>query len=315
VLKLVKLGTPEKRPEIPVDCPVQVQDIMKAAWHNDPTVRPAFSELEKMLRRLDTNSMGPRVNGDADLQDANGLLNDVFPKHISDKLRKGEKIEPEHRECVTIFFSDIVGFTDICSMIDAGKVSHMLDRLYTAFDALSGEHKVFKVGTIGDAYMAVTNLVEDQPNDHALRIALFAFHAIEAANSTLIDPQRPEMGTIKIRVGFHSGPVVANVVGTRNQKYCLFGDTVNTASRMESNSEPGRIHCSDAAAKILKQQMSLADLRTLHVSCRGEIAIKGKGTMTTHWVSRGKLESLPRLLPLPGISIYIYILYTLYMYV
>jgi len=304
VLKMVKLGTPEKRPEIPVDCPVQVQDIMKAAWHNDPTVRPAFSELEKMLRRLDTNSMGPRVNGGADLQDANGLLNDVFPKHISDKLRKGEKIEPEHRECVTIFFSDIVGFTDICSMIDAGKVSHMLDRLYTAFDALSGEHKVFKVGTIGDAYMAVTNLVEDQPNDHALRIALFAFHAIEAANSTLIDPQRPEMGTIKIRVGFHSGPVVANVVGTRNQKYCLFGDTVNTASRMESNSKPGRIHCSDAAAKILKQQISLADLRTLHVSCRGEIPIKGKGTMTTHWVSR-KLESLPLHLPLPGICMYV----------
>jgi serine/threonine protein kinase len=291
-------ATPEKRPEIPEDCPFQVQDIMKAAWHNDPTVRLSFSELEQLFRRLDTNSMGPRVNGGAEQ-----LLNDVFPKHISDKLRKGEKIEPEHRECVTIFFSDIVGFTDICSMIDASKVSQMLDRLYTAFDALSGEHKIFKVETIGDAYMAVTNLVEEQPNDHALRIALFAVHAIEAANSTFIDPERPEMGTIKIRVGFHSGPVVANVVGTRNQRYCLFGDTVNTASRMESNSLAGRIHCSDAAAKILKHQLSVADSRTLHVSCRGEIQIKGKGTMTTHWVSRGKVESLPLLLPLPGICI------------
>jgi class 3 adenylate cyclase len=232
--------------------------------------------------------MGPRVNGGAEQ-----LLNDVFPKHISDKLRKGEKIEPEHRECVTIFFSDIVGFTDICSMIDASKVSQMLDRLYTAFDALSDEHKIFKVETIGDAYMAVTNLVEDQPNDHALRIAHFAIHAIEAANSTLIDPERPEMGTIKIRVGFHSGPVVANVVGTRNQRYCLFGDTVNCASRMESNSQAGRIHCSDAAAKILKQQISRAGSRTLDVSCRGEIPIKGKGTMITHWVSRGKLLAVP----------------------
>ena len=296
-------ATPEKRPEIPEDCPFQAQEIMKAAWHNDPMLRPAFSELEKMLQRLDTNSMGPRVNGGGE-ENQTRLLNDVFPQHIADKLRKGEKIEPEHRECVTIFFSDIVGFTDICSMIDASKVSQMLDRLYTAFDALSGEHKIFKVETIGDAYMAVTNLVEDQPNDHALRIAHFAISAIEAANSTLIDPQSPEMGTIKIRVGFHSGPVVANVVGTRNQRYCLFGDTVNTASRMESNSEAGRIHCSDQAAKILKQQITLADSSTLNVSCRGEIAIKGKGTMKTHWVSRGKLLVVP--VPVPGTRFFIY---------
>ena len=288
-------ATPEKRPHISEDCPMQVQEIVKVCWNKDPVVRPAFSKLEHMLQRLDKSSMGPRgVNGGFQ-ETQSRLLNDVFPKHIADKLRKGEKIEPDYRECVTIFFSDIVGFTEICSMIDASKVSQMLDRLYTAFDALLDEHRIFKVETIGDAYMAVTNLVEDQPNDHALRIAHFAIHAIEAANRISIDPQRADMGTINIRVGFHSGPVVANVVGTRNQRYCLFGDTVNTASRMEANSEAGRIHCSDQAAKILHKQMILAGSKYLNVSCRGEIPIKGKGNMKTHWVSRGPGILLPLL--------------------
>lgn len=108
----------------------------------------------------------------------------------------------------------------------------MLDRLYSKFDTLSHTHDIFKVETIGDAYMAVTNLVKDQEQDHVARIARFAVDAIAAANNTLIDTEDPGRGSVNIRVGFHSGPVVADVVGSRNPRYCLFGDTVNTASRM-----------------------------------------------------------------------------------
>lgn len=207
------------------------------------------------------------------------LLFDVFPKHIAEALRSGRKVEPENHDCVTIFFSDIVGFTEISSVLDPMKISDLLDRLYNSFDALSHYHDVFKVETIGDAYMAVTNLTKKQP-DHCKRIAEFAIDAIRVANQTLVDKEDPTRGFVNIRVGFHSGPVVSNVVGSRNPRFCLFGDTVNTASRMESNSAPNRIHCSGASAELLKIQHP-----NLRLNPRGTIEVKGKGDMETFWVN------------------------------
>jgi class 3 adenylate cyclase len=179
----------------------------------------------------------------------------------------------------TIFFSDIVGFTTISSELDPRKVATLLDRLYTKLDALSRKHDVFKVETIGDAYMCASNLIKDQ-DDHAKRIAEFSIEAIAAANETAIDLDDPSKGVVNIRVGFHSGPVVADVVGTRSPRYCLFGDAVNTASRMESNSEVNRIHCSQAAAKLLAKQCP-----TMPLKSRGKINIKGKGMLHTYWVN------------------------------
>ncbi|CAB9525726.1 Receptor-type guanylate cyclase gcy [Seminavis robusta] len=184
------------------------------------------------------------------------------------------------------FLLDIVGFTKISSELEPRKIANMLDRLYTKFDGLSQEHDIFKVETIGDAYMAVTNLVKDQPGDHASRIANFAVDAIEAANETLINEDDPFMGHVDIRVGFHTGPVVADVVGSKNPRYCLFGDTVNTASRMESNSKKNRIHCSQAALDQLR-----IESYPLPIASRGFINVKGKGNMATYWVNEAGLPA------------------------
>ena len=285
VLKLICDPKVNKRPYVPESCPTQVKNLMSDCVLGNPDQRPTFEELDVRLKRLDVANIEPvKVHISHRIKERKSkrtdeLLFDVFPRHIAEALRDGRKVEPETREIVTIFFSDIVGFTEISSNLPPLKISDMLDRLYNTFDSLSRKYDVFKVETIGDAYMAVTNLVKDQP-DHTKRIAEFSIDAIEAAKATLIDVDDPSKGYVKIRVGFHCGPCVANVVGSRNPRYCLFGDTVNTASRMESMSHQYRIHCSKRAARLVKRQFPEVDLKK-----RGPVNVKGKGQMTTYWVN------------------------------
>jgi len=115
-----------------------------------------------------------------------------------------------------VVFSDIVGFTTISQTFTPQKVCDMLDRLYNALDECANKHKVFKVETIGDAYMGVTNLDGTQFETHVKDAAEFAVAIMEAASKILIDKDAPEKGCVKMRVGFHSGPVVSNVIGSLN---------------------------------------------------------------------------------------------------
>ena len=289
VLRQVADPAVNKRPQVPMACPPKVASIMTDCLVPDPNKRPSFEELDLRLRRLDVANVEPGTSmapfsSKRNMKDIlaarnEELLFDVFPRHVAEALRDGRRVEAEAFDCVTIFFSDIVGYTTISANLTPKKVSEMLDRLYLKFDALSSHHDVFKIETIGDAYMAVTNLASKQ-DDHVARLARFAMDAMEAAQETLIDIDEPDKGYVNIRVGFHSGPIVADVIGSRCPKYTLFGDTVNTAARMESNSLPGRIQCSDRSAELLQIQCP-----ELPIASRGKINIKGKGEMHTFWVN------------------------------
>jgi hypothetical protein len=127
--------------------------------------------------------------------------------------------------------------------------------------------------------MGVTNLEKHQQDTHVRQAARFAIDMVIEANKILIDEEVPEKGYINVRCGFHSGPVVSNVIGSLNPRYGLFGDTVNTSSRMESNSKANRVLCSEAAYTILAEQAPEISVRK-----RGKIAVKGKGDMVVFWV-------------------------------
>ena len=241
------------------------------------------SKLKGVVRaQILANSLGHnRTNAEVQHSRKNAaLLEEIFPPHIADALREGQRVPQEKHECVTIFFSDIVGFSAMSRDLSPEKVADLLDRLYTRFDDLTRLHDVFKIETIGDAFMAAANLVKDQSVSHTRRIAEFSIDAIRVANTTQIDRDDPSMGCLEIRVGFHSGPVTSGVVGTRLPKYGIFGDSVNIASRMESHSEPNHIHVSDTSARLLKKQAP-----GMAIMPRGTIDVKGIGRMNTYWVN------------------------------
>ena len=279
-----------KRPPVPPSCPTRIAEIMKECIDGNPEKRPSFEEIDMRIMRLDSENVEPcEVRFGHRTQKAKrasletNLINQVFPKHVADALMQGRKVEPDRVDMATMFFSDIVGFTTIASKISPEQVSDMLDRLYMKFDELSVKHDVFKIETIGDAYVGVCNLVKKQETDHAKRVAEFAMDTLKAASSTQILPEDSSMSYVRIRVGIHCGPLVARVVGSRNPRYCVFGDTVNTAARMESHSLPMRIHCSDRAQQVLNQQAPDIPLES-----RGEIPIKGKGDMATFFIEHEK---------------------------
>ncbi|KAK1121793.1 hypothetical protein K0M31_010104, partial [Melipona bicolor] len=183
------------------------------------------------------------------------LLHLIFPPDIAKRLWLGETIEAKTYPEVTMLFSDIVGFTEICSTATPMMVINMLQNLYEQFDSFCGQLDVYKVETIGDAYCVACGLHRNT-YIHAQQIAWMALKMIQACSHHLTHKGKP----IRMRIGIHTGMVLAGVVGKKMPRYCLFGHNVTLANKFESLSEPLRIHISPTTYVLLKYPISGFDL-------------------------------------------------------
>uniref|UniRef100_A0A8C9S112 Guanylate cyclase soluble subunit alpha-1 n=1 Tax=Scleropages formosus TaxID=113540 RepID=A0A8C9S112_SCLFO len=177
------------------------------------------------------------------------LLFTIFPGVVAQKLWQGQAVQAKKFDNVTMLFSDIVGFTAICSVCTPMQVVTMLNELYTRFDHECGELDVYKVETIGDAYCVAGGLHKESQT-HAVQIALMALKMMELSDEVMT----PTGEVIKMRIGLHSGSVLAGVVGVKMPRYCLFGNNVTLANKFESCSLPRRINVSPTTHRLLKER-------------------------------------------------------------
>ncbi|GAB6021265.1 hypothetical protein CHUAL_003879 [Chamberlinius hualienensis] len=272
---------------------------MQDCWSEEPDNRPDFRTIRNSLKGLSAG-LKPNIfdnmmaimekyalNLEGIVQErtqqlmeekkkTETLLHRMLPKPVAESLKLRGTVEAESFDMVTIYFSDIVGFTMLSAVSTPMQVVTLLNDLYTCFDKIIGHFGVYKVETIGDAYMVVSGLPIRNGDSHAREIASMALALVNKIKNFTITHRPGER--LKLRVGIHSGPCVAGVVGLKMPRYCLFGDTVNTASRMESTGEALKIHVSEACKNILDK------LGGFSLQERGFIAVKGKGDMRTFWL-------------------------------
>ncbi|XP_039592202.1 guanylate cyclase 2G [Polypterus senegalus] len=273
----------------PEKCSEGIATMLNSCWDENPDRRPCFSTIRRRLRDASPEShanildnmvnklekyanhleevVEERTNQlTIEKRKIDKLLSSMLPSFIAEQLMAGKSVEPESYESVTIFFSDIVGFTNMCSRSSPLEVVSLLNDLYSLFDDIIMNYDVYKVETIGDAYMVASGLPIRNGVKHVEEIATMSLHFLSSVMNFHIRHLSNE--TLKLRIGLNTGPVVAGVVGTTMPRYCLFGDSVNMASRMESNSLPLKIHVSENTAKILRE------LGQYILEERGEIQIK-----------------------------------------
>jgi adenylate cyclase len=203
-------------------------------------------------------------------QKSDDLLRNILPEEVAEELKEKGNSEPRQYEQVSVLFTDFVNFTGITESMSPKALVSEIDTCFKAFDEIMGRNGLEKIKTIGDAYLAVCGLPHEDP-DHAAKVLRAGFEILE-----FVKQRREAGGVFNIRIGVHSGAVVAGIVGVKKFAYDIWGDTVNTAARMEQNSEPGRINISQSTYELVRSRY--------HCIRRGKIAAKNKGEIEMYFL-------------------------------
>jgi len=231
----------------------------------DQTQAIQFSNMELLRKNIEVAS---------EREKSDELLLNILPAPIAVRLKAGEQTIADKLHDVTVLFADIAGFTRFASTISPENLVALLDKVFSEFDRLVEKHGAEKIKTIGDAYMAVGGLSHHASN----HVEFMARLALEMQNA--VNTLSQELGIIglSVRIGLHSGEAVAGIIGTKKLNYDLWGDTVNTASRMEAHGEAGKVHCTEHVFMRLRHKFVFSE--------RGEIRVKGKGLMHTYFLEK-----------------------------
>ncbi len=203
---------------------------------------------------------------------AEQLLLNILPPSVAQRFKDDQSLFAEGFDSVTVLFADIVGFTRFTAQLPPDAVVRFLNNLFSEFDRLVETYGLEKIKTIGDEYM-VAGGVPLPTEDHAEKICAMALDMMEIVRGV----RRPDGVALNIRIGIHSGPVTAGVIGVKKFIYDLWGDTVNTASRMETHAEDGHIQVTEAVYRAVRADFVLVP--------RGPIEVKGKGLMETYYLT------------------------------
>ncbi|XP_055346933.1 atrial natriuretic peptide receptor 1-like [Paramacrobiotus metropolitanus] len=264
------LGIPSKRPTIRI-----FRKHFRSVLRRPTTyLVHIMKRLEKQAEDLEHLVVERNRELEGEMHKADLLLQEMLPLSIVRRLRNKLPIAPELFESATIMFCDIPLFQDIVVTSSPLEIIIFLNMVYSHFDHLIEAFDVYKVETINDSYVIASGLPMRNGIEHAYEISKLALSLVKAVR------RLPNAGlaerSVQLRVGINSGPVVAGVIGKRMPRYCLFGDTMNTASRMESNGQEGRIHISMATKEMVES--------SFYTEARGSVNIKGKGIMKTFWL-------------------------------
>jgi len=226
--------------------------------------------LEKKQLRDQEQSLIHRLQDEQAMVEK--LLLNILPERVAERLKNGESPIVDQFEEATVMFADLVGFTGMFDRQQPKEIVQVLNEIFSALDALSERHGLEKIKTIGDAYLVVSGI----PSPRQDHISAMASMALEV-NDTIANLNRGTEVPLKMRMGIHTGPVLAGIIGEKKFIYDLWGDTVNTASRMESHGEPGRIQVTESVYQALEPDFIFDAPRTLDV--------KGRGPMTTRFLT------------------------------